>query len=307
MAGDSSIEWTDSVWNPTVGCTRVSAGCDACYAFALHDRRHAAYLAGTFPNAPAQYHKPFSEVQLLPDRLMVPIRWTKPRRIFVDSMADLFHPAVPTEYVDRVWAAMLLAPHHIFQVLTKRPQRMARYLNDPGLYDRVLDAAYAFRVERPTLYDIPISDPARHPAEHIWIGTSVENQDAAYRIDFLVRAPARIRFLSCEPLIGPLDLSRWLCADGLDCQKAPWLYTHVCPDNRIGWVIAGGESGPRHRPFDPGWARLLRDQCQASGVPFFFKQFGGRTPKAGGRELDGRTWDEMPAHHPTDRLAAPAA
>lgn len=287
----SSIEWTDATWSPTIGCTRVSAGCDSCYAFALHDRRHAAYLAGTFPDAPAQYHKPFSEVQLLPDRLTVPLRWRAPKRIFVDSMSDLFHADVPTEFIDRVWAVMMLAPVHTFQILTKRPQRMFRYVSDPALYDRVLRAAQGFRCWRPALWDVPLSNPTIHPARNIWLGTSVENQEAAYRIDWLVKTPAAVRFLSCEPLLGPLDLSRWLW------YRLPPIMA-VDPrgvtTGEIDWIIAGGESGAGARPMHPDWARALRDQCTAAGVPYFFKQWGGIRSKAGGRLLDGIEWSQFP-------------
>lgn len=264
MGDHSGIQWTDATWNPTIGCTRVSAGCDHCYAYTLHDQRHAAHLAGRFPSAPAQYHRPFSEVQLIPARLSLPLRWKAPRRIFVDSMADLFHKDVPTEFIDQVFHVMAVAERHTFQVLTKRPQRLYRYLADPATQSR-------------------INQVAPWPLPNVWVGTSVENQEASYRIDWLVKTPAAVRFLSCEPLLGPLDLSKWV---------SDWAGANSSPD--IGWVIVGGESGADFRPLDLDWARSLRDQCVAADVPFFFKQIGGRTAKAGGRELDGRTWDEMP-------------
>lgn len=312
MGDKSGIQWTDATWNPSTGCTRVSAGCDNCYAYTLHDQRHEAWKAGTWPDAPAQYHRPFSEVQLIPERLTLPLRWTKPRRIFVDSMSDLFHADVPTEFIDRVFCVMGASRRHTFQVLTKRPRRMESYLNDPQTKYRVWGAARSL-VEQTLhrdMYDvIPVVKPgagpdwcypAEWPLPNVWLGTSVENQEAAYRIDWLVKTPAAIRFLSCEPLIGPLDLGRWLWLQGVDTSgnlPGQVLDGQIEPRvvRAIDWVIVGGESGPSHRPVDPDWVRDLRNQCEAASVPFFFKQWGGRTAKAGGRELDGRTWDQMPA------------
>jgi len=248
MSGKTAIEWATAVWNPTTGCTRVSAGCDNCYAFQLHDQRHVAWKRGRMPTAAAQYRLPFSRVQLLHQRLADPLRWRSPQRIFVDSMADLFHPDVPLEFLHGVFRTMEAANWHIFQVLTKRPERMADYAK----------ARYG--------------QPGTVPA-HIWLGTSVEDSRVLERVEALREATASVRFLSCEPLIGPLE--------PLDLSG-------------IHWVIAGGESGPRYRPLDLNWVRQLRDKCVAAGVAFFFKQVGGRTPKAGGRELDGRTWNDFP-------------
>jgi len=200
------------------------------------------------PTAAAQYRLPFSRVQLLHQRLADPLRWRSPQRIFVDSMADLFHPDVPLEFLHGVFRTMEAANWHIFQVLTKRPERMADYAK----------ARYG--------------QPGTVPA-HIWLGTSVEDSRVLERVEALREATASVRFLSCEPLIGPLE--------PLDLSG-------------IHWVIAGGESGPRYRPLDLNWVRQLRDKCVAAGVAFFFKQVGGRTPKAGGRELDGRTWNDFP-------------
>lgn len=323
MGDHSGIQWTDATWNPTTGCTRVSAGCDHCYAFTLHDQRHAAYLAGRMPDAPAQYHRPFSEVQLIPARLSLPLRWTKPRRIFVDSMSDLFHADVPTEYIDQVFGVMAAAKRHTFQVLTKRPRRMEAYLNDPETKRRIWHAGrpIAERTLHKDHYDIvPIPQeggskgpdwcyPAVWPLPNVWLGTSVEDQEAAYRIDWLVKTPAAVRFLSCEPLLGRLDISEWLMMVG-PSTAGPWYDKFgnyrggggiggqaitARPTKDIHWVIVGGESGPDFRQVDPRWVEDLRDQCSEASVPFFFKQWGGRTAKAGGRELDGRTWDEMPA------------
>jgi len=249
MTGTSSIEWTQATWNPLAGCTRVTAGCDHCYAFALHDRRHEFYArtGGVYPNGqamPRQYARPFSEVQLIPERLEQPLHIKKPTTFFVNSMSDLFHSAVSDAYIGQVFDVMRRASWHTFQVLTKRAGRLRRL------------------------------GPVIPWTENVWIGVSIEQDKLSVRADVLRRVPASVRFLSLEPLLGPLpslDLS------GID------------------WVIVGGESGPDARCCDPAWVRDIRDRCRAWGVPFFFKQWGGRTPKAGGRLLDGRTWDEMPS------------
>lgn len=291
MGDKSGIQWTDATWNPSTGCTRVSAGCDHCYAFQLHDQRHEAWKAGRFPSAPAQYHKPFSEVQLIPERLTLPLRWTKQRRIFVDSMSDLFHADVREDFIADVFAVMAAVPRHTFQVLTKRPRRMQAMLNDSVFVARVNAKAKKIHLPRKMPgYEHP-TWPG-WPLPNVWLGTSVENQEAAYRIDWLVRTPAAVRFLSCEPLIGPLDLDNWLWQDNTGFSGADTPYE---PTGDLHWVIVGGESGPGYRPVALSWVRDILDQCQPIGIPFFFKQVGGRTAKAGGRELDGRTWDEMPA------------
>ncbi|WP_080840061.1 DUF5131 family protein [Cohnella massiliensis] len=313
MGDKSSIEWTDSTWNPVVGCTRVSEGCRNCYAYELHDRRHRAYTAGK--KLPEQYAKPFKEVQLFPDRLAQPFHWKRPRRIFVNSLSDLFHDDVPDDFIWSVFEIMAQSPQHTFQVLTKRPQRMAallagRYWRDLGTPDRPFFAKIIKGEHRAG--DVPF-------LPNVWLGVSVENQRAAdERIPLLLQTPAAVRFLSMEPLLGPVDLKGWIYPgwDG-DIRKA-------IPAPRVYWVIVGGESGPNARPMHPDWVRSIRDQCQAAGVPFFFKQWGewaqvhelrcnepgikgkpwfnfnpdtsvcriGR--KAAGRLLDGRTWDEMP-------------
>ncbi len=247
MSHPTRIEWTEVSWNPITGCDRVSEGCDHCYALALARRLKAAgspryQLDGRPPRS-----GPGFGLTVHWDKLEEPLSWRRPRLVFVNSMSDLFHPSVPLEAIRRIFLVMEKAEAHTFQVLTKRPGRMASVLS---------------RI-RP------------EPLPNVWLGTSVENQRwADVRLPSLIRTPARVRFLSCEPLLGRLDLRPWLA--------------------RIDWVIVGGESGPQARPMDPEWVRSLRDQCLALGVPFFFKQWGGRTPKAGGRRLDGRTWDEMP-------------
>ena len=236
MAQTSNIEWTEATWNPVTGCTKVSPGCKFCYAERMAKRLRAM---GT-----DRYRDGF-RLTLQPDILDAPLRWRKPRVIFVNSMSDLFHPGVPDEFVGRVFEVMKAVPRHTFQVLTKRPERVA-----------------ALRDELPW------------PA-NVWIGASVESSDYGWRSERLAEVnAAAVRFLSVEPLLGPVpDL----------------------PLENIDWVIAGGESGPGARPMEPGWVRAVRDRCEARAVPFFFKQWGGVNKKRTGRELDGRTWDEMPA------------
>jgi protein gp37 len=250
MGDHSAIEWTDATWNPVTGCTKVSAGCDHCYAERLALRLQRIGLQ--------RYRNGFA-VTLQPAALQMPLHWRKPRRIFVNSMSDLFHGAIPKEFIDEVFRVMEKANWHQFQILTKRPGRMAAYLTGfAGTEDRLVRVpAYS----------------GRTPSSNVWIGTSVENAETMYRIDLLRRVPAAVRFLSLEPLLGPLP--------GLDLRK-------------INWVIVGGESGQGHRPIDPAWVRDIRRRCRDAHVPFFFKQWGGRTPKSGGRLLDGRTYDEMP-------------
>jgi protein gp37 len=273
----TAIEWTDQTWNPVTGCSKVSQGCKFCYAKTWHDRWHKAYHEGK--KAPKQYEAPFEQVQLQPQRIKDPYKWRKPQKVFVNSMSDLFHEDVPFDFIDKVWVAMANTPAHTYQILTKRPERMLEYVT--GLYEN------PERLEQPAKELLDIKADAfiaperilQHwleqlytPTPNVWLGVSVEGQAVADRVDILRKVPAAVRFLSCEPLLGELTLE----LDG------------------IHWVIVGGESGAKARPMHPDWARSLRNQCQAQGVAFFFKQWGGRTPKAGGRELDGRTWDEFP-------------
>lgn len=234
MGDRSAIEWTDATWNPVTGCTAISAGCDHCYAELLSHR---------LKKMGVEKYKNGFEVTLHADVLTQPLRWKSPRRVFVNSMSDLFHARVPYSYVVSVWDVMRASTQHTFQILTKRPERMARFTAD-------------------------------HPApSNVWLGTSVEDVRVLSRVDRLRECHAGTRFLSCEPLIGPLT--------GLELGG-------------IHWVIVGGESGPQHRPMDPGWVQDIRTKCGQANVPFFFKQWGGPTPKAGGRELDGRNWNELP-------------
>ena len=250
MGDRTAIEWTDATWNPVTGCTKVSTGCDHCYAASLAERRLREVYLRRAPAVESAENRadPFA-VRLWPERLGQPGKWLEPRIVFVNSMSDLFHIDIPDDYVRRVFEVMLTVDRHIYQVLTKRPSRALRF----------------WRRHAALFQNEPVP-------EHIWIGTSIENQDVVYRADHLRQVPAAVRFLSCEPLLGTLALE----LDG------------------IHWVIVGGESGPDYRPLDLAWARGIRDQCHTARVPFFFKQIGGWTPKSGGRLLDGVTWDDMP-------------
>lgn len=294
MSARTGIEWTDATWNPTVGCDRVSPGCAHCYAKQLHDQRHTAHLAGKLQAV--QYAHPFEVVQLKPERLAHPLSWRTPKRIFVNSVSDLFHDAVPDEYLHRVFAVMALASRHTFQVLTKRPARMQAYVTQLGRSIEPLEHAArglgrTFRWQGLSLLPWPIPN--------VWLGVSVENQRwANERIPLLLDTPAAVRFLSCEPLLGPLDLKRVshrvaagsrVTFDALDRHGL-----HQWTDTGVDWVIVGGESGPKARPMAAAWVRDLAAQCDSAGAAFFFKQWGGRTPKSGGRELDGRTWEALP-------------
>jgi protein gp37 len=253
----TAIEWTDETWNPVTGCDRVSPGCDHCYAETIAKRF----------GGPDGF-----QLQLHPERLEKPLHWRKPRRVFVNSMSDLFHPDIPLDLLAQVWDVMVRTPQHTYQVLTKRPQRMARALGPNGIGFYAVEA------------------PVPFPQPNIWLGTSVENQRYAdLRIPHLLATPAAVRFLSIEPLLGPVDLTThfWLREN----RPCPCGVDHP----RIDWVIVGGESGPGSRPVESAWVRTIRDQCVEASVPFFFKQWGGTRKKQTGRELDGRTWDEFPA------------
>lgn len=282
MSDKSAIEWTDATWNPTTGCTKVSPGCLHCYAETM-DKRLVARNEGVryVPwTAYAQQREDtaragdgtYRAVRLHPERLDQPLKWKRPRRIFVNSMSDLFHEDVPDAFIDRVFAAMALTPWHTYQVLTKRPERMRAYLSDQWTGFRQREQMSALRP------DLAVIDVI-YPLPNVWLGVSAENQRwADARLPLLAQVPAAVRFVSCEPLLGPLDLREWLCQDGMDCRKSPWLLTHYCPDNKMDWLIVGGESGPGARPMHPDWARSLRDQCQEAGVPYFFKQWGEWAP-----------------------------
>jgi protein gp37 len=271
----TSIEWTEKTWNPVTGCWPVSPGCAHCYAMAAAARLVNLGAAGKAYVGTVKLDdvgKPLlgsrarwtGTVRCHPDRLDQPRRWKKPRRVFVNSMSDLFHEDVPFEFVDGVFDAMEACPRHTFQILTKRPERMLEYMQIRAEAEGVMtEVGIVWR-------DLP---------DHVWLGTSVENLDAfAERVPVLSGTWAGLRFLSCEPLLGSL-------AGAID---APGML------DGIGWVIAGGESGPKARPMRAEWVREIRDACAAAEVPFFFKQWGGPERTAKGRTLDGRTHDAYP-------------
>lgn len=296
MAANTKVEWTDRTWSPVTGCTKISPGCDHCYA-----ERMAQRLRGRFGYP---QDDPFV-VTWHPDKLEEPSHWRKPQRVFVCSMSDLFHPRVPWEFIQRIFEVMEEASQHTFQVLTKRPGRMAYFA------DHEWQSRYG-----------------GWPS-NVWAGTSVESAKYLPRLDALARVPAKVRFVSCEPLLGPLDLRPWLLCK--TCNGSGFYsateFCSQCSGSSQGslhWTICGGESGPSARPMHPQWARGIRDQCQEAGVPLFFKQSGeyllirearqrGLTwtrernepssgfymakvgKKAAGALLDGREWKEMPA------------
>lgn len=319
MSDKTGIEWADATWNPVTGCSKVSEGCRNCYAKTFTER---------FEGTPGHYFDSGFKVTLRPEKLMQPIRWKRARRIFVNSMSDLFHQEVSQQYIDQVFG-IILASHmlegvgkHTYMLLTKRPERMQQYFSagPERLLERwskaldgilIMDDADVYFSEY--ISGFPVIE--MWPLPNLWIGVSVENQQAAdERIPQLLDTPAVVRFLSCEPLLGNVDLSKWLFVDeqGNSVQSP------------INWVIVGGESGHKARPMHPWWVQELRDQCQAAAVPFFFKQWGewkethalrcnepgikGKPwhtfdpdtsvcrigKQAAGRELDGRTWDEFP-------------
>lgn len=250
MAGTTQIEWTDATWNPVTGCTKITRGCDLCYAERFSER---------FRGVPDHPFGNGFDLTLRPERLKQPLTWRQPKRIFVNSMSDLFHKEVPTRFIDAIFETMEAADWHSFQVLTKRSSLLARYLR----------RRYASGLAPP----------------HIWLGVSVEDRQNAVRVKHLRAAQASVKFVSFEPLLGPVgkvDLT------GID------------------WAIVGGESGPRARPMAEEWAIDIRDQCRAAKVAFFFKQWGGIRPKSGGRLLRGREWNEYPrvSHHQRNELAA---
>ncbi|CAN5816173.1 phage Gp37/Gp68 family protein [soil metagenome] len=234
MAKKSAIEWTEMTWNPVTGCDRVSAGCKNCYAATMAKRLEAM--------GSPRYRNGF-EVTLHDDLISLPKQWKKPRTVFVNSMSDLFHKKVPLSFIQQVFDTMAACPHHTFQVLTKRPERLLEICNE-----------------------LPWP-------ENVWMGVSVENQKYAYRSAMLSQVPALVRFLSVEPLIGPI---------------------HELPLQGIHWVIVGGESGPNARPMKEEWAISIQQRCTDKQIPFFFKQWGGVQKHRHGRELLGRTFDEMP-------------
>lgn len=367
------IQRTDESWNPVIGCSQVSEGCRNCYAERMVGRianmgelgewtaKYADVVKSKDGRSLPQWN---GSVKCLPERLDIPLRWRKPRRIVVNSMSDLFHPEVPFEFVDRVFAVMALCHQHTFQVLTKRPKRMADYLWHSKRYVECRDGLDLRWIEN-TRERVKIATRKRRgdngyrfvwPLPNVWLGTSCEDQATAdERIPHLLRCSAAVRFVSLEPLLGPIALPYWRCAacgatvgiaQGIGMGRCPCGYELADVDrisSWLHWVIVGGESGPHARPMNPDWVRAIRDQCVAASVPFFFRQWGEWLPgnhmgppshcyrsaadgqtmsstrrirrdnlgshvdtysgelialrvgkRAAGRELDGRTWDEMP-------------
>ncbi len=244
MSDHSAIEWTDATWNPVTGCNKVSPGCKHCYAQTFSER---------FRGVPGHPFEQGFDLRLWPQRIELPLRWRTPRLIFVNSMSDLFHERVPDDFIARVFDTMRRASWHRFQVLTKRPERMARFVREHFA-----------------------SEPWRSTHPNVWLGTSVESERYVGRAEIVASLPAAVRFLSCEPLLGPLDLRHVLGPTGID------------------WVIVGGESGHGARTMQAAWVRNIRSQCRAARVPFFFKQWGGPQKSRTGRTLDKRTHDAMP-------------
>jgi protein gp37 len=303
MGDKTGITWTDSTWNPVTGCAPVSAGCDNCYAarYAKRGMGDFAPVRNAIPGGSAILGRSFSEVKTHPDRLVIPIHWKKPRKIFVCSMGDLFHESVPEEFINGVFAVMALCPQHTFQVLTKRVGRMHAYMCNPRpllIHDTIMIGMqrFAHRFE--------------WPLPNVWLGVTAENQNAwSHRVPLFAQIGAAVKFVSCEPLLGPI-----FCGDPRS--------------HAVDWIICGGESGPHARPMHPDWVRSLRDQCKLARIPFHFKQWGeycapsqmpaetyrawdyhhgtencwnkddpGRWrvgKKAAGRLLDGREWLEFP-------------
>lgn len=272
---ETSIEWTDAVWNPVRGCSIVSPGCHSCYA--MRQAARFDYPGGTYegltkpgPSGPQWSGK----INLVEDKLSEPLHWKKPRRVFVNSMSDLFHKDVPDEFIDRVFAVMALADHCTFQILTKRAERMAAYFAAKGLQDRVYEAMER-EAEAADIADFLFD---AWPLPNVWLGVSVENQKAAdQRIPLLLQTPAAVRFLSCEPLLDRLELP-WLWKNE-HCpihDRPRRIDDQLCPKAGIDWVIVGGESGPGARPCDVAWIRSIVQQCKAAGISCFVKQLGAR-------------------------------
>lgn len=298
MSDNSAIEWTDATWSPTLGCTKVSPGCDNCYAiktvhrlsFNPNPKIHEA-AEGLTAYRPGHGVVWTGAVRTLPDRLDLPLTWRKPRMIFVDSQSDLFHDHVPDEFIARVFAVMGATPRHTYQVLTKRHGRMRSLLSSDEFRRLVKDKHSEMQLGgvvpyRPLVINV-------WPLPNVWLGVSVEDQKRAdIRVPALLDTPAAVRWLSCEPLLGPVDVSFWFEDDDAECTCTRYVVDYSDPErfhpsnidrednptcrmhHPLNWVVAGGESGPGARPMHPDWARSLRDQCTAAKVPYHFKQWG---------------------------------
>jgi protein gp37 len=315
MGDKTGIEWTDATWNPVTGCTKVSQGCKHCYAERVFPR---AYKWQMVVSRGVTKPRQFTDIALHPERLNQPIRWARPRRIFVNSMSDLFHEDIPDSFVVDVFAVMALAPRHTFQVLTKRPERMLAWMTANAHGDSIMGRAWQMLGHLPKYAHEGIMG-RQWPLQNVWLGVSCEDQATAdERIPLLLQTPAAVRWISAEPLLGPVSLGAYLPGTRIADFNIP---------PPLQWVVVGGESGPGARPMHPQWARDIRDRCAAAGVPFLFKQWGEWSPqlrsyahdamtfpttmkyhdwatgdrsewigkKAAGRELDGRTWDGYPA------------
>ncbi len=327
----AGISWTDQTWNPIRGCTRVSEGCRHCYAETMAARfcgpgQPYEGLARMTPSG----SRWTGNVRFVEEHLCGPLRWRRPRKVFVNSMSDLFHASVADYQLDQLFAVMSLAPQHTFQVLTKRPERMVKYLMGDCVRSRIVAHQWGIvedRVDptdrrsddiRATAYDVDGDD---WPLPNVWLGVSCEDQaNADERIPLLLQTPAAVRWVSAEPLLSSLDLGRWLTKkfqvdyDEMMARfpvQPTYMPAHLRrPPDGLDWVVVGGESGPGARPMHPAWARSLRDQCQSTGVPFFFKQWGEFGPstqdgfvvrmgkKAAGDRLDGRQLHEFPGAEP---------
>lgn len=324
MADRTSISWTDATWNPLAGCSRVSEGCRNCYAEAMATRFNKPGMWGeglaTMVRTPDGKSAPrwTGKVRFNEAALDQPLRWRKPRRIFVNSTSDLFHESVPDEWIDRVFAVMALSPQHTFQVLTKRPERMWDYMD--GIHRACWPVRLAAVAQgmRPTDLrpnsrgELLMREYGPWPLPNVWLGVSVEDQVTAdVRIPYLVSTPAAVRFASVEPLLGPLDLNPWLfivthddeailaaAAEGevpaLEWREPATIRPEEISQPRLDWVIVGGESGPRARPMHPDWVRKIRDQCADAAVPFHFKQWGEWVPIYD-RDRDDPDWRLTPS------------
>jgi len=291
MGDKTAISWTDATWNPVLGCDHVSPGCDNCYAARNASTRLAHIPAYEGLAVDGRFT---GKIRLLPERLDQPLRWRRPRRIFVNSMSDLFHKDIPDEYIAQVFAVMALAERHTFQVLTKRHARMRSLLSSNEFREQ-------FGWHAAGLAPYWTADEQPWPLPNVWLGVSVENQQwADIRIPALLDTPAAVRWLSCEPLLGPVKLPLIEEHDTCTCGVGPHghygIHERGCGTTpgpawgNLHWVVAGGESGPKARPMHPAWARSLRDQCQQVGVPFHFKQFGEHTPYLTDWDNHGGVW-----------------
>ena len=330
MGDKTKIEWTDATWNPLRGCSRISDGCRNCYAETVAHRFSGPGMPYEGLTRIVNGRPTWTgEIRLVPELLGQPLRWTRPRRIFVNSMSDLFHENVPDHLIDRVFGAMWAChvcaggqSKHVFQILTKRAKRMRDYLKQDRRENWARAAVnIAGKYDPDGLFDDIASSQTPHP--RIWLGVSVENQAAANaRIPLLLDTPAVVRWISAEPLLGAIDVSRWLDPTGVECldtcpparfvgneeietvESACGERRPICPscgavaswtgyDNGIDWIVAGGESGPHARPTHPEWLRSLRDQCKAAGVCFFFKQWGEWAPRGGKLTGGGTDFSEI--------------